>query len=66
MVFANICHPALLPVFKQSLTVSLAEQSEKSWVPPLNELSRLLFCGLRELIQIHTEENLIPKAAASS
>lgn len=65
MVFANICHPELLPVFKQSLTVSLAEQSEKSWVPPLNELSWLLFCGLRELIQIHTE-NLIPKAAASS
>lgn len=65
MVFANICHPALLPVFKQSLTVTLAEQREKGWVPPLNELSRLLFCGLGELIQIHME-NLIPKAAASS
>lgn len=65
MVFANICHPVLLPVFKQSLTGSLAEQGEKGWVPPLNELSPLLFCGLRELIQIHMG-NLIPKAAASS
>lgn len=33
MVFVNICRPVLLPVFKQSLTVSLANQSEKSWVP---------------------------------
>lgn len=65
MVFVNICRPALLPVFKQSLTVSLAAQSAKSWVPPLNELSRLRLYGLGELIQIHME-NLIPKAAASS